>query len=547
MNFPFIFSLLLAFFGVVAGQVVNTTLGAVQGFTSTSRNGRNFSTFLGIPYATTNRRFEAPEPAEGWGWTVKNASSYGNICPQFSYSATNSTGDEDCLTVNVFTPVNSTSTGVLLPVLVYIHGGYFMVLSGSNYAPRYFMDHNVVMVTFNYRLGAFGFLSTQDENAPGNAGMKDQVLALKWVQNNIAYFGGDPSRVTIYGESAGAAAVQYHLLSPMSQGLFSAAISGSGTAFKVLSLQLEPLQTAQKLAEEVGCGTTIGNNTEMIECLSSVDASVIAAQSYEFLEIVKDPLRIYCPSIEINRTSSEAFLTRHPYEMLTEGLQKPVPWMVGVNSAEGLIVTSGIYASEEWTQEMNLNWNNLAPQFLVYSDNNTNLTNSINEIYLNMSISDNIDFKTDLQGFTNIFTDRLYIHASLEAVKIQGTIAPVLLYYNDYTTESNYLGIGTSHGEELALLFSPPDFSLPIIEGHPDYEQSKIMVDLWAQFVIDPYNVKFGDTLWRPVDPAESQLTCLNLRNPSKGDQGVGILPDEIVERIEFWNSNSVPPYQVSY
>lgn len=81
------------------------------------------------------------------------------------------------------------------------------------------MDHDVVLVTFNYRLGVFGFLSSGDENAPGNAGLKDQLLALKWVQSNIEAFGGDPARVTIYGESAGAAAVHYHVLSPESEGI----------------------------------------------------------------------------------------------------------------------------------------------------------------------------------------------------------------------------------------------------------------------------------------------------------------------------------------
>ncbi|ODN04519.1 Venom carboxylesterase-6 [Orchesella cincta] len=220
MNFVLIiiFPLFLGEFRIVAGQVVNTKLGAVQGFTATSRNGRNFSAFLGIPYAKKPLRFQAPEPAEGWTG-IRDATNYGSVCPQFSFSENNSTGDEECLNISVFTPINSTTATVLLPVLVYVHGGYFMALSGSNYGPRYFMDHNLILVTFNYRLGAFGFLSTEDGNAVGNAGMKDQVLALKWVQDNIIFFGGDNSKVTLYGESAGAAAVQYHLLSPMSEGM----------------------------------------------------------------------------------------------------------------------------------------------------------------------------------------------------------------------------------------------------------------------------------------------------------------------------------------
>lgn len=106
----------------------------------------------------------------------------------------------------------------VLPVLVYIHGGAFAFSSGNDYGPKYFMDQNVILVTFNYRLGALGFLNVGDDAYPGNLGMKDQVMALRWIRDNIYAFGGDPNRVTIFGDSSGSASVSYHILSPMSRG-----------------------------------------------------------------------------------------------------------------------------------------------------------------------------------------------------------------------------------------------------------------------------------------------------------------------------------------
>lgn len=164
-------------------------------------------------------------------------------------------------------------------------------------------------------------------------------------------------------------------------------------------------------------------------------------------EVLKDPLRIFSPSRESRASSDDTFISQHPYEIIANGLQQTVPWMIGVNSGEGLLTTSSIYASEEWTREVNTNWNNgLASKFLIYNESNAQLTNSINEFYLNSNYANGtVDFKNDLLGFTNIFTDRLYLHASIEAARIQANLSPVYLYYNDYITVRNTIGIGTRH------------------------------------------------------------------------------------------------------
>lgn len=149
-------------------------------------------------------------------------------------------------------------------------GGAFFWGSGVSeiYGPQYLMERDVVLVTINYRLGALGLLSTGTKDAPGNAGMKDQVVALKWVQRNIRKFGGDPNSVTISGESAGSISVTLHMLSPMSKGLFHKAIALSGA---VTSVMVEPknlISNVNSLANTTNCSNS--NTTELVKCLQKV-------------------------------------------------------------------------------------------------------------------------------------------------------------------------------------------------------------------------------------------------------------------------------------
>lgn len=142
--------------------------------------------------------------------------------------------------------------------MFWIHGGAYMSGSGNTtlYGPDFLIQHDVVIVTINYRLEVLGFLCLDTEDVPGNAGMKDQVAALRWVKNNIIYFGGDPNNITIFGESAGASSVSYHLISPMSKGLFKRAILQSGSCISRRTRVLEPRQRAIELARQLGCNST---------------------------------------------------------------------------------------------------------------------------------------------------------------------------------------------------------------------------------------------------------------------------------------------------
>ncbi|CAG2062859.1 unnamed protein product, partial [Timema podura] len=165
--------------------------------------------------------FQSPKPPSRWSG-VRNATEDTSPCTQRSIFArqVEVSGSEDCLYLNVYTPQLPDGSNDDLPVMVWFHGGGWVSGAGTSkfYGPQFLLDKDIVLVTVTYRLGPIGFLSTGDEAAPGNSGLKDQVAALRWVQDNIAVFGGNPNSVTIFGESAGGASVHYHILSPLSQG-----------------------------------------------------------------------------------------------------------------------------------------------------------------------------------------------------------------------------------------------------------------------------------------------------------------------------------------
>lgn len=155
-----------------------------------------------------------------------------------------------------------------------------MFFEPGMYGPKIIMNRNVVYVNLSYRLGPFGFLSTEDEILPGNLGLKDQTAALKWIKENIHLFGGNNSSITITGMSAGGASVHLHYLSPISKGLFHRGISQSGSALNPWVLQENAREKAVKLAELLGCPSA--NSAQIVSCLSKRSARQIVNAVKEF-------------------------------------------------------------------------------------------------------------------------------------------------------------------------------------------------------------------------------------------------------------------------
>ncbi|KAF4526362.1 hypothetical protein B566_EDAN014100, partial [Ephemera danica] len=298
----------------VISAVPNVDLeqGSLRGTTMWSRKGRVFYAFQGIPYAAPpigSLRFKPPGEAPKWSGEF-DARTEGNSCLQIHILLTGKfIGDEDCLYLNVYTP-KLENEGSPLSVMVYIHGGGFIMHSGGNefYGPHFLLDRDIVLVTINYRLGALGFLSLGTKETPGNYGLKDQVAALRWVQKNIAKFGGNPNSVTIFGQSAGAASVHYLMLSPLAKGLFHRAILQSGSAYNPWALTRHAPRHANELARALGC-----SSQDPLKCLQTADAHQL-------------PLG-----------TSESFLSEDPRTMLARGNISNVPIIAGLNTHEGVI------------------------------------------------------------------------------------------------------------------------------------------------------------------------------------------------------------------
>jgi len=287
------FSILLAFILAWAtapaaqaqqpGPQVFTFSGAVRGAVTPA----GVRVFLGIPYAAPpvgKLRWRPPVPHAPW-FTPREATQFGNHCPQPPSPFGVASVTEDCLFLNVFTP-DSDELFRLRPVMVWIHGGALVTGESDDYDPTALVQDGVIVVTINYRLGALGFLAhpafaaektdpdhdgEADANSAGNYGLMDQQLALRWVRDNIVFFGGDPLNVTIFGESAGGLSVFSQLVSPPAAQLFHKAIIESGA----YNLTTQTLATAE--AAGAAFATAAGCSAQTAECLRALPVPTILA------------------------------------------------------------------------------------------------------------------------------------------------------------------------------------------------------------------------------------------------------------------------------
>ncbi len=311
--------------------VIKTDKGQVEGALTEDGQVRAFK---GIPYAAPpmgKLRWQAPQPAAKWK-DVRSARDFGSHCYQTNVYPDMTFHDpgpsEDCLTLNVWTPVGASPGS--LPVMVWIYGGGFN--SGGTSEARQdgeFLAHrNVVVVSMNYRLGIFGFFvhpaltAESPHHASGNYGLLDQAAATKWVKDNIKVFGGDPGNITIFGESAGSFSVSAHMASPLSKDLFQKAIGESGAAFSSSGLSFEPREIREqrdaKFAETALHAITLDELRKL-----SPDDLVAAAEAK-----TTPPPPLFGPDVD------GYFLPDSVPSIYAAGKQSHVPLLAGWNKDE---------------------------------------------------------------------------------------------------------------------------------------------------------------------------------------------------------------------
>ena len=318
---------------------VSTKYGDLEGILTAYRNAtgpyKSISKFLGIPYAAPpigELRLKPPQLPAEWKPSVRSAKRHGNICLQgpeleprikrvtylFEFS-------EDCLFLDVYSP----DVSLKLPVLFYIHGGSFVEGCSLLFPGDMLALQGVVVVVIQYRLGPLGFMTTGDSACPGNYGMLDQVEALKWVRENIEHFGGDPEKVTVFGEGAGAKSVGLHLLSPLSKGLFHRAIAESGMNFDLQTIT-EAVGHTRMLAQKLDCETW--SNHSLVSCILKKKATAVnqamqlidSTSPHHHLEFL-----IWSPVVDNN------FINDAPQNVSKEEKFENVSLILGFNSQEG--------------------------------------------------------------------------------------------------------------------------------------------------------------------------------------------------------------------
>ncbi|KAK7486053.1 hypothetical protein BaRGS_00022662 [Batillaria attramentaria] len=278
-----VFILLLVCHVTSPAPVIPAPWGSIQGFDMEGRGGRKLSGYLGIPYArppTGELRWQKPHPHPGPGeGNVFMADTFAPACPQELPGLGVTAGvSEDCLTLNVYVPITVSS---LRPVMVFIHGGGLFMGEAAMYRPfKLVADGDVIVVTIQYRLGTLGFLSTGDDTLPGNLGLWDQNLALRWVKDNIRAFGGDPEVVTLFGESAGSWSTGLQIVSPYSKGLFHRAILQSGSPMTGVYFAADERKSFEGISRALDCESDTDQKT--LECLKTRSADVIVTKTTEW-------------------------------------------------------------------------------------------------------------------------------------------------------------------------------------------------------------------------------------------------------------------------
>ncbi|KAG7190097.1 hypothetical protein KM043_006231 [Ampulex compressa] len=531
--------------GCIADQPpeVRAPNGRIKGSFMSTRLGRRIYAFRGIRYTEPPvglLRFEPPVPKADYN-DVFDASEEGPSCPGLNVQSVT----EDCVRLNVYTTkLPAKDEPVERSVLVFFHPGAFYVFSGQSFqfGPQYILDKDIVLVTVNYRLATLGFISTGDSMAPGNLGLKDQVVALRWIQRNIAAFGGDPTSVTISGYSVGGVSVMLHMLSPMSKGLFHRAIAMSGSAASLEPYEYQQTNVAKKQAELLGCPTN--STRSMLTCIKSKPVEDITATIPNFFEFDWNPMSIWKPVVEPEVRGVERFLPAQPLDLIRQGKIHPVPLICGANEDEvENAILRAVRAAEQGNdtifREINQNWETLAPLIFMY-DRGTPRSEYVSRELRKFYLNDQPVGLGNYRSLGDIYSDSILLYSMHVATQLMAEHSSMPVYFYKFTYQGRFsfsmwndtAPYGVVHHDDLQYLFYM-SFIFPFLNStDPEVAMVERYTSIVSHFAqtgepLPKQREEFRNVRWERYEPRRDNYLEINLQPEMK--RGF------FTERLSIW------------
>ncbi|XP_069500518.1 neuroligin-2 isoform X1 [Ambystoma mexicanum] len=535
--------------------------------------------YLGVPYATPPvgvRRFQPPEAPASWT-EVRNATQFAPVCPQnihgmlpgimlpiwFTDNLEVVAGyvlnqSEDCLYLNVYVPTEDgpfpkkhedpgsnvpprdedIRDSGKKPVMLFIHGGSYMEGTGNMFDGSVLAAYgNVIVVTMNYRLGVLGFMSTGDQSAKGNYGLMDQIQALRWLEENIAHFGGDPERITIFGSGAGASCVNLLILSHHSEGLFQKAIAQSGTAISSWSVNYQPLKYTRMLAAKVGCNHA--DTSDLAECL----------RRKPYRELVDQDIQPARYHIAFGPVVDGDVVPDDPEILMQQGEFLNYDILIGVNQGEGLKFVEDSMESEDGISASYFDFtiSNFVDNLYGYPEGKDILRETIKFMYTDWADRDNGEMRR--KTLLALFTDHQWVAPAVATAKLHAEYqSPVYFYtfYHHCQTDTRPEWADAAHGDEIPYVFGVPMIGatdlFPCNFSKSDVMLSAVVMTYWTNFAKtgDPNQPVPQDTKFIHTKPNRfEEVVWTKFNTKDKQYLHIGLKPrvkdNYRANKVAFW------------
>ncbi|XP_028571485.1 neuroligin-3 isoform X13 [Podarcis muralis] len=364
------------------------------------------------------------------------------------------------------------------PVMVYIHGGSYMEGTGNMIDGSVLASYgNVIVITLNYRVGVLGFLSTGDQAAKGNYGLLDQIQALRWISENIAFFGGDPLRITVFGSGIGASCVSLLTLSHHSEGLFQRAIIQSGSALSSWAVNYQPVKYTSLLADKVGCNVL--DTVDMVDCLRQKSAKELVEQDIQ-------PARYH---VAFGPVIDGDVIPDDPEILMEQGEFLNYDIMLGVNQGEGLKFVEGVVDPEDGVSGSDFDYSvsNFVDNLYGYPEGKDTLRETIKFMYTDWADRDNPE--TRRKTLVALFTDHQWVEPSVVTADLHARYGSPTYFYAFYHHCQSLMKppwSDAAHGDEVPYVFGIPMIGptdlFPCNFSKNDVMLSAVVMTYWTNF-----------------------------------------------------------------